>query len=37
MTVKDAFRRLGADEWDAVSERFRDGQAPALKKAQAAE
>ena len=37
MTVKDAFRRLGADEWDVVSERFRDGRAPAAKKAQAAE
>src|SRR5205814_3069460 len=23
MTVRDAFRRVGADEWDAVSERFR--------------
>ena len=22
MTVRDAFRRVGADEWDAVSERF---------------
>ena len=35
MTVKDAFRRLGADEWDAVSERFRG--APSRKKPQAAE
>jgi 2-methylisocitrate lyase-like PEP mutase family enzyme len=26
MTVRDAFRRVGADEWDAVSERF---QSPA--------
>ena len=37
MTVKDAFRRLGADEWDAVSERFRHEPAPAAKKPQAAE
>jgi hypothetical protein len=22
MTVKEAFRRVGADEWDAISERF---------------
>jgi 2-methylisocitrate lyase-like PEP mutase family enzyme len=36
MTVRDAFRRVGADEWDAVSERFRAG-APAAKRSQAAE
>ena len=36
MTVHDAFRRVGADEWDAVSERFR-ADAPALKRSQAAE
>jgi 2-methylisocitrate lyase-like PEP mutase family enzyme len=36
MTVRDAFRRVGADEWDAVSERFRTVEAPA-KPAQAAE
>jgi len=36
MTVRDAFRRVGADEWDAVSERFRVEQ-PAAKPAQAAE
>jgi len=22
MTVREAFRRAGADEWDAISERF---------------
>jgi 2-methylisocitrate lyase-like PEP mutase family enzyme len=27
MTVRDAFRRVGADEWDAVSERFRSPEA----------
>ena len=36
MTVRDAFRRVGADEWDAVSERFRAVEPPA-KSAQAAE
>jgi 2-methylisocitrate lyase-like PEP mutase family enzyme len=36
MTVRDAFRRVGADEWDAVSERFR-ADAPVLKRSQAAE
>ena len=36
MTVRDAFRRVGADEWDAVSERFRVEQ-PVAKPAQAAE
>jgi 2-methylisocitrate lyase-like PEP mutase family enzyme len=36
MTVRDAFRRVGADEWDAVSERFRAVELPA-KPAQAAE
>jgi 2-methylisocitrate lyase-like PEP mutase family enzyme len=29
MTVRDAFRRVGADEWDAVSERCRTGEPPA--------
>jgi 2-methylisocitrate lyase-like PEP mutase family enzyme len=29
MTVRDAFRRVGADEWDAVSERFRSAE-PAV-------
>jgi 2-methylisocitrate lyase-like PEP mutase family enzyme len=36
MTVRDAFRRVGADEWDAVSERFRI-DAPILKRSRAAE
>jgi len=36
MTVRDAFRRVGADEWDAVSERFRAVE-PAMKPARAAE
>jgi 2-methylisocitrate lyase-like PEP mutase family enzyme len=36
MTVRDAFRRVGADEWDAISERFRTVEPPA-KPAQAAE
>jgi 2-methylisocitrate lyase-like PEP mutase family enzyme len=36
MTVRDAFRRVGADEWDAVSERFRAIEPPA-KPAVAAE
>jgi len=34
--VRDAFRRVGADEWDAVSERFR-GDAPASERSHAAE
>jgi 2-methylisocitrate lyase-like PEP mutase family enzyme len=36
MTVRDTFRRVGADDWDAVSERFRI-DAPILKRSQAAE
>jgi 2-methylisocitrate lyase-like PEP mutase family enzyme len=36
MTVADAFRRVGADEWDAVSERFRI-DAPLPKRSHAAE
>jgi 2-methylisocitrate lyase-like PEP mutase family enzyme len=28
MTVQDAFRRVGADEWDALSERFRNSNPP---------
>ena len=31
MTVRDAFRRVGADEWDAVSERFRAVEPPASR------
>jgi 2-methylisocitrate lyase-like PEP mutase family enzyme len=36
MTVRDAFRRVGADEWDAVSERFRAVE-PPVKRVEAAE
>jgi 2-methylisocitrate lyase-like PEP mutase family enzyme len=36
LTVRDGFRRVGADEWDAVSERFRAVE-PAAKPAVAAE
>ncbi len=36
MTVRDAFRRVGADEWDAVSERFR-AVLPSTKGVEAAE
>ena len=36
MTVRDAFRRVGADEWDAVSERFRI-DTPLPERSQAAE
>jgi 2-methylisocitrate lyase-like PEP mutase family enzyme len=36
MTVRDAFRRVGADEWDAVSERFRAVE-PSGKRSEAAE
>jgi 2-methylisocitrate lyase-like PEP mutase family enzyme len=36
MTVREAFRRVGADEWDAVSDRFR-ADAPPAKRSQAAE
>jgi 2-methylisocitrate lyase-like PEP mutase family enzyme len=37
MTVRDAFRRMGADEWDAVSERFRVSGPPTSKRSEAAE
>jgi 2-methylisocitrate lyase-like PEP mutase family enzyme len=33
MTVRDAFRRVGADEWDAVSERFGSGKPPTRSEA----
>jgi 2-methylisocitrate lyase-like PEP mutase family enzyme len=36
MTVREAFRRVGADEWDAVSEQFR-AAAPAAPQSEAAE
>ena len=29
MTVRDAFRRMGADEWDALRTRFRDAETKA--------
>lgn len=37
MTVGDAFRRLGAEEWDAVSQRFRTAEPSASQRSQAAE
>jgi len=37
MTVRDAFRRVGADEWDALSERFRASDPPTSKRSRAAE
>jgi len=37
MTVRDAFRRVGADEWDAVSERFRASEPAPAKRVEAAE
>lgn len=37
MTVGDAFRRVGAQEWDAVSQRFRGPDAAGAKRSQAAE
>jgi 2-methylisocitrate lyase-like PEP mutase family enzyme len=37
MTVRDAFRRVGADEWDAVSERLRATGPPTSKRSEAAE
>ena len=33
MTVRDAFRRVGADEWDAVSERFGSSKPPTRSEA----
>jgi 2-methylisocitrate lyase-like PEP mutase family enzyme len=36
MTVRDAFRRVGADEWDAVSARFGAAE-PPVKRVEAAE
>jgi 2-methylisocitrate lyase-like PEP mutase family enzyme len=35
LTVREAFRRVGADQWDAVSERF--GASAAARRSQAAE
>ena len=37
MTVGDAFRRLGAEEWDAVSQRFRTAEPSASQRSEAAE
>lgn len=37
LTVREAFRRVGAEEWDAVSERFGAGATPAVGRSQAAE
>jgi 2-methylisocitrate lyase-like PEP mutase family enzyme len=37
MTVREAFRRVGADEWDAVSERFRSANPPPSMQPKAAE
>jgi 2-methylisocitrate lyase-like PEP mutase family enzyme len=37
MTVGDAFRRVGAEEWDAVRQRFRRPDVAGAKQSQAAE
>jgi 2-methylisocitrate lyase-like PEP mutase family enzyme len=37
LTVRDAFRRVGADQWDAVNERFSAGAPSATTQAQAVE
>ena len=37
MTVRDTFRRVGADDWDAVSERLRATGPPTSKRSEAAE
>ncbi|HJZ30514.1 MAG TPA: isocitrate lyase/phosphoenolpyruvate mutase family protein [Hyphomicrobiaceae bacterium] len=37
MTVRDAFRRVGADDWDAVSQRFGAGAGGGGKQSEAAE
>ena len=37
MTVGDAFRRLGAEQWDAVSQRFRTAEPSASQRSEAAE
>ena len=37
MTVRDAFRRVGAEEWDAVSARVTAGTPSAAKQSEAAE
>jgi 2-methylisocitrate lyase-like PEP mutase family enzyme len=37
LTVREAFRRVGADQWDAVSDRLGAATASATKRSQAAE
>ena len=37
LTVRETFRRVGADQWDAVSDRFGAGAPSASKQSQAAE
>jgi 2-methylisocitrate lyase-like PEP mutase family enzyme len=37
LTVREVFRRVGADQWDAVSERFGAGATSAVGRSQAAE
>ena len=34
MTVREAFRRVGADEWDAISDRFGVAQPPPVEAAE---
>src|SRR5260370_18467331 len=34
MTVREAFRRAGADEWDAISDRFGATKQPPVKAAE---
>jgi hypothetical protein len=37
MTVGDAFRRMGAEQWDAISARFGTPAAAGSKRSEAAE
>jgi hypothetical protein len=34
MTVREAFRRVGADEWDAISDRFAVAKPPPVEAAE---
>jgi hypothetical protein len=34
MTVREAFRRVGADEWDAVQEKFTAAEPPRVEAAE---
>jgi 2-methylisocitrate lyase-like PEP mutase family enzyme len=34
MTVREAFRRVGADEWDAVQEKFKAAEPPRVEAAE---